>query len=42
MSDAERNIEHETPTCPACDGERTRPLDDSVAVCFDCDTEWFL
>lgn len=32
--------EHDTPTCPSCGGNRTRPLDDMVVVCFDCDTEW--
>jgi len=33
-------IKHDTPECPACGGRKTRPLDDRVAVCFDCDHEW--
>lgn len=38
MSESDR--EHETPTCPMCQGQKTRPLDDHIAVCFDCDEEW--
>ena len=33
--------EHKTPTCENCGGKKTRPLDDTVAVCFDCDNEWY-
>ena len=42
MESADENIEHETPTCDYCGSNKTRPLDDTVAVCFDCDNEWFL
>ncbi len=34
------HIEHPTTECPECGSERTRPLDDQVWVCFDCDLEW--
>lgn len=42
MSDGESDTfqEHPTPECPNCHGEKTRPLDDTWAVCFDCDNEW--
>jgi len=32
--------EHDCPQCPSCSGYRTRPLDDTIAHCFDCDIEW--
>ena len=31
----------DTPECDCCGGTKTRPLDSDVAVCFDCDNEWF-
>lgn len=34
--------EHEIPTCPNCGGQKTRPLDDRIAKCFECENEWFL
>ena len=27
--------------CPNCGGRKTRQLDGTVAVCFDCDNEWY-
>lgn len=36
----ESAIEHPTPQCEVCKSRRTRPLDDTFAVCFDCDNEW--
>jgi hypothetical protein len=38
--DSDGEIEHDTPECPSCGSRKTRPLDDQVAVCFNCDTEW--
>lgn len=32
--------EHDTPECPECEGNRTRPLDDIYATCFNCDLRW--
>lgn len=32
--------EHPTPSCPMCGGQKTRPLDSQVAICFDCDEGW--
>jgi len=40
MNSTDENIEHDTPTCPNCGGERTRPLDSEWATCFDCDKSW--
>lgn len=34
-------IEHDTPECPDCGGTKTRPMDDNLAHCFDCNIEWF-
>jgi ribosomal protein L37AE/L43A len=39
-SDGTEHQEHPTPTCPNCGGQQTRPLDRTVAVCFDCDIDW--
>ncbi|MCG1008249.1 hypothetical protein [Halorubrum lacusprofundi] len=38
--ESDGGVEHPTPECDCCGGERTRPLDKEVAVCFDCDNEW--
>jgi len=35
-------IEHPTPTCPNCGGNKTRPLDDKWATCFDCGDDWMM
>jgi hypothetical protein len=40
IADTDNYDVHPTPTCPECGGKRTRPLDENVAVCFDCDLEW--
>ena len=34
--------EHPTPECPNCGGEKTRPLDEEWATCFDCDQDWMM
>lgn len=34
--------EHDTPTCPDCGGQKTRPLDSEWAHCFDCDKNWMM
>jgi ribosomal protein L37AE/L43A len=40
VSMSEKHHQHSMPECPNCGSQLTRPLDDSVAVCFDCDNEW--
>lgn len=43
MSDTKTDgIEHPTPTCPNCGGNKTRPLDDKWATCFNCDNNWMM
>lgn len=36
------SIEHPSPTCPNCGGQKTRPLDDKWATCFDCGYDWMM
>ena len=41
----EMNLETDHPDpgdCPCCDSIKTRALDHRVAVCFDCDAEWYI
>jgi len=33
--------EHPTTECPNCEGTKTRPLDNEVAHCFDCDIDFY-
>lgn len=34
--------EHPTPECPNCGNNKTRPLDNEWATCFDCEDNWMM